>query len=382
METKILISGDYCPIGRVDKYLKEKKYNELFNGFDEITKTVDYAIVNFECPITKSKIKNIKSGPCLKTENLNALEALNFAGFDLLTLANNHIKDYSEKGVLDTIKYAKDKGLDVIGAGANIKEASKSFIKQLNGIRIGFVNIAENEFCAANASLPGAHTFDFINNTKVISELRNKVDKIVLIYHGGREHYQLPTPQQRRRLRYFIDSGVDAIVAHHTHCVSGYEYYDGKPIVYSVGNFIFDYKKKYQQGMWTEGMSVILILKDINSNFNLSLIPHTQGKKDDFTLRLMQNNQKIKFLNMVNDLSSKISNDSLFERAWEDYIISQERGYLPNLYIKNYYLRAFFILGVLPVCFLRSKHNKLILNLVRCETHREILTDVLKIRIK
>ena len=97
------------------------------------------------------------------------------------------------------------------------------------------------------------------------------------------EHYQLPTPQQRRRLRYFIDSGVDAIVAHHTHCVSGYEYYDGKPIVYSVGNFIFDYKKKYQQGMWTEGMSVILILKDINSNFNLSLIPHTQGKKDDFT---------------------------------------------------------------------------------------------------
>ena len=99
-----------------------------------------------------------------------------------------------------------------------------------------------------------------------------------------REHYQLPTPEQRKRLRYFIDWGVDAIVAHHTHCFSGYEYYNNKPIVYSLGNFIFDYKSKYQKGLWTEGMSVILSLEA--DNFKVELIPHLQGRKEDSTLRI------------------------------------------------------------------------------------------------
>lgn len=191
---KFLIAGDFCPIGRTDNYLKEERYHDLLNGFNNIVESVDYAIVNFECPVTKSNIKIEKTGPCIKTENLNAFEALKFAGFDLLTLANNHIQDYSSEGVLDTIKYAQEKVFDVVGAGKNIVEASKPFIQNIRGVRIGFVNIAENEFCTAENNLPGANTFDFIDNTKVIDELKHKVDKVVLIYHGGREHYQLPTP--------------------------------------------------------------------------------------------------------------------------------------------------------------------------------------------
>lgn len=374
---KLLIAGDYCPIGRTDKYLKEERYDDLLNGFNKIVESVDYAIVNFECPVTKSNTKIEKTGPCIKTENLNAFEALRFAGFNLLTLANNHIQDYSSEGVLDTIKYAQEKGFDVVGAGKNIVEASKPFIQEIRGLRIGFVNIAENEFCAAENNLPGANTFDFIDNTKVINELKNKVDKIVLIYHGGREHYQLPTPEQRKRFRYFINCGVDAIVAHHTHCVSGYEYFEGKPIVYSIGNFIFDYKKKYQKGLWTEGMSVILELEDINSNFRITLIPHTQGKEDDSTLRLMQDNQKEEFINKIKSLSETITNDELFLKAWHNYILTQEKFYLSSFYIKNIYLRLFFIYGIFPIFFFRRKHNKLILNLLRCESHNEISKTIL-----
>lgn len=374
---KLLIAGDFCPIKRTDKYLKEERYDDLLNGFDKIVKSVDYAIVNFECPVTKSNTKIEKTGPCIKTENLNSFEALRFAGFNLLTLANNHIQDYSSEGVLDTIKYAQEKGFNFVGAGKNIVEASKPFIQKIRGVRIGFVNIAENEFCAAENNLPGANTFDFIDNTKVINELKKKVDKIVLIYHGGREHYQLPTPDQRKRLRYFINCGVDAIVAHHTHCVSGFEYYNGKPIVYSLGNFIFDYKKKYQKGLWTEGMSVILELEDINSNFRITLIPHTQGKEDDSTLKLMQDNQKEEFINKIKSLSETITNDELFLKAWHNYILTQENFYLSSFYIKNIYLRLFFIYGIFPIFFFRRKHNKLILNLLRCESHNEISKTIL-----
>lgn len=374
---KLLIAGDFCPIGRTDKYLKEERYDDLLNGFNKIVESVDYAIVNFECPVTKSNTKIEKTGPCIKTENLNSFEALRFAGFNLLTLANNHIQDYSSEGVLDTIKYAQEKGFNFVGAGKNIVEASKPFIQKIRGVRIGFVNIAENEFCAAENNLPGANTFDFIDNTKVINELKNKVDKIVLIYHGGREHYQLPTPEQRKRFRYFINCGVDVIVAHHTHCVSGFEYYNGKPIVYSLGNFIFDYKKKYQKGLWTEGMSVILELEDINSNFRITLIPHTQGKEDDSTLKLMQDNQKEEFINKIKSLSETITNDELFLKAWHNYILTQEKFYLSSFYIKNIYLRLFFIYGIFPIFFFRRKHNKLILNLLRCESHNEISKTIL-----
>ena len=98
-----------------------------------------------------------------------------------------------------------------------------------------------------------------------------------------------------------------------------------KEKIYSIGNFIFDYKKKYQKGLWTEGMSVILELENINSNFRITLIPHTQGKEDDSTLRLMQDNQKEEFINKIKSLSETITNDELFLKAWHNYILTQEK---------------------------------------------------------
>lgn len=375
---KILIAGDYCPIGRTDRLLQEEKYSELFNGFEKITKNVDYAVVNFECPVTKSEKRINKTGPCIKTENLNSLKALHFARFNLLTLANNHIQDYSGQGVMDTIGFAEENGFDIVGAGKNRVDASKPYITIIKGIKVGFLNIAENEFCAATDTLAGAYTFDFIENTKAIQELRILVDKIILIYHGGREHYQLPTPEQRRRLRYFIELGVDAIVAHHTHCFSGYEYYNNKPIVYSLGNFIFDYKKKYQKGKWTEGMSVVLSLENKEENFSIELLPHLQGREEDSTLTLLAGKDKDNFLEKVNKLSAIIVDDKAFLKEWKKYIKTQESFYLSSLYVKNLYIRALFMKGILPVSLLKRKLNVLALNLMRCESHREILKNILE----
>lgn len=375
---KILISGDFCPIGRTEDFLKNEDYTALFNGFQEVVKTVDYAVVNLECPITTATQQIEKTGPCIKTENLNALDALKFAGFDLLTLANNHILDYDQQGVTDTLAQVKKYGFDLIGAGENRHESKKALIQEIKGKTIGFLNIAENEFCAATEDSAGAYTFDLIDNLNQIKLLKKRVDKVVLIYHGGREHYQLPSPEQRKRFRYFIESGVDAIVAHHTHCVSGFEYHLGKPIVYSLGNFIFDYKKKYQKGKWTQGMSVILNLD--GENFTVELLPHTQGRANDSTLHLLENNDKKKFLEKVDELNVIIQDDVRFKKEWQQYIESQQKFYLASLYIKNLYIRFLFMKGVLPISILKSKHNNLMLNLMRCEAHHEISKDILTIK--
>jgi len=374
---KILIAGDFCPIGRIDRMLQEKRFAELFNGFQEITSVVDFAVVNLEIPVTTSDCKLDKTGPNLKTDNLNTFAALKYAGFDLLTLANNHIQDFGSIGVNDTIKYATDFNFSTVGAGKNITEAKKPFIKEIGGNKVGFINIAENEFCAATETSAGANPLDIIENSKEIRNLKNKVDYLILIYHGGREHYQLPTPLQRKRLRFFIDCGADAIVCHHTHCYSGFEYYKNKPIVYSVGNFIFDYKSKYQAGKWTEGAAAVLHLE--NGCFNVKLLPYYQGRKKDPTLKLMTGTDELSFQNRIVELNKIIADDQLFHDTWKSYILTQEKFYLASLYVKNFYVRALFSKGLLPISILKSKHNRLLLNLSRCETHREISHNILEL---
>lgn len=371
---KILIAGDFCPIGRTEHFLNNEDYASLFNGYQNIVKEVDYAVVNLECPHTTSNQRISKTGPSIKSENENSFAALRFAGFDLLTLANNHILDYGEGGLMDTIHRAEKFGFEVVGAGKNRDEAKKPLIKDIAGLTVGFLNFAENEFCAATSKFAGAYTLDLIDNFTEIRALKKKVDKVILIYHGGREHYQLPTPELRRRFHFFVESGADAIVAHHTHCVSGYEYHQGRPIVYSVGNFIFDYKKKYQTGKWTEGMSVILNLK--NEDFLVEIVPHYQGRLKQSSLHLLGEEEKKKFLKKIENLNNILADDVRLMEEWQKYLITQEKFYLSSLYLKNIYVRMLFIKGILPASWLRSRHNKLLLNLFRCETHQEITKNI------
>jgi len=374
---KILVAGDYCPIGRVTEMLDNSMNNGLFGGYTEVLKEMDFSIINLECPVTNSSNGILKTGPLLKSENLQSLISLKELGFDLLTLANNHILDYSQDGVLDTIRNAHGVGLETVGAGENLEIASRPYIVNLDNQSVGILNMAENEFCGATIHTAGAFTFDLISILTIIKNIRSTVDKVILIYHGGREHYNLPTPEIRRRFRFLIDSGVDAIVAHHTHCIGGFEYYKDKPIVYSLGNFLFDYKVKYQKGEWIYGYCVKLSSLDKDSPFKIDFIPHMQGEKSDFRLRLLIGEEKNLVLDKIYGLNKIIKDDDKFFQSWYSYLISQRTFYLSSLMIKNKYLRYLFMLRFLPSGFLYSRHNRLVLNLIRCETHHEILKNIL-----
>src|SRR5690625_2385333 len=166
---KILISGDFCPLGRNNELIEKKKFSSLFNGFENLKKekNIDYSIINLECPFTFSSEKIKKTGPNLKTENKNIFKALKFVHFDLITLANNHIQDYGDQGVIDTINKAKKNNFEVIGAGKNLQEARKYLIKNINGCRVGFINIAENEFCQATEFNAGDRKSTRLNSSHV-----------------------------------------------------------------------------------------------------------------------------------------------------------------------------------------------------------------------
>jgi len=370
----VLITGDYCPIGRNEQKIANADYS-FMEPIKEISKKADLVITNLEAPVTASSNKLIKSGPNIKVGE-KALLPLTKAGFKLVTLANNHILDYSEAGLKDTISACEKNNIDWVGAGKNLGQARKPVIYNIKGKKIGILNFAENEFCAAKKNAYGANPINPITNYQDIQETKKKVDYLLVIAHGGREHYQLPTPKQRERYRFYADAGADAVIGHHSHCFSGYEIHNQVPIFYSLGNFIFDYKKKYQKGKWTQGFALTL---NLGEKIDFQLIPYFQGREANPDLTLLNEDEKIEFFKTINNLNESITNDEIFHQKWDTYIESQKRGYKGLLFIQNDYIRAAISRKLLPNWFFHSeRHKTLLLNLLRCETHREIMSDVLE----
>ncbi len=322
MNLKILIAGDYCPIGRSIKSIQEGRGNELFGEFKLITTQADFSIANLEAPLTNANNLIDKSGPNIKA-SIDSLKPLKEIGFDAVTLANNHILDFGKEGLISTLDVCKKEGVKFVGANLNINEARKPLLFNLKNKNIAIINIAENEFCAATESECGANPLNVITNHYDIKKAKEDNDYVLVISHGGREHYQLPSPQLRERYRFFIESGADAVIGHHTHCFSGFEYYNNKPIFYSLGNFIFDYKKKYQTGLWTQGYGVMLNLKQDKIDFDI--IPFNQGRKKNPKLELLNEEERSVFDKRLNELNAIISNDELFDEAWKNYIETQKK---------------------------------------------------------
>ncbi|MDG1572731.1 CapA family protein [Robiginitalea sp. M366] len=370
---EILITGDFCPINRTLNYIETP--NEIFGELLPEINKADLAITNLECPLTSSNSKIVKTGPCIKAPE-SAINFLKEAGFKLVTLANNHIMDFGLEGLEDTLRVCEESGIQTVGANLNKTEAQKPFLTTIEGKKLAVINIAENEFCTATDSLAGANPLDLIQNYQQIIDARKTSDFVIVIYHGGREHYQLPTPRVRNTFRFFIEVGADVVVAHHPHCFSGYEIHRGRPIFYSLGNFIFDFKRKYQKGEWTKGAALRLSLSDGNTNF--ALIPFYQGRQEDPRLKVLLPEQKEQFDSRIKELNRIITTDDLFEAQWRNYIKTQSKGYRNLLRVKNKYLRKLISMGLLPQPLnLQKSHDTLLLNLFKCETHHEIFTAVL-----
>jgi len=146
---KIIVAGDFCPTERVEEHINNQQYSEVFGKIRPIIKSADYAVVNLECPIILTDAKSIqKVGPVLKT-GVDAVKSIQFAGFNMVTLANNHFYDYGDKGVSDTLSTCKEHGVDTVGGGMNLNAATKVFYKEIHGKKIAFINFCEHEFSIA-----------------------------------------------------------------------------------------------------------------------------------------------------------------------------------------------------------------------------------------
>lgn len=208
----------------------------------QIIQNSDIAICNFEAPIIHKDMKPIKKAGPHVYQSKESVQYLKDVGFNFVSLANNHIYDYGQKGIFDTIQELKKFDLEFIGGGVDFEEAYKTTIIEKNGIKIGLLAGCENEFgCLYEEQNRGGYAWLFHHRLEDnIRDLKAKCDFVVFIAHAGVEDIEMPIKEWRDRYKRLCDIGVDVIINHHPHVPQGYEKYNNSLIFYSLGNFYFD----------------------------------------------------------------------------------------------------------------------------------------------
>lgn len=370
----ILIAGDFYPTNRVSESFENNNFSAL-NSIKELCSKVDYSVVNFEGVIVdENSTPIVKQGPCLGcTEKI--IDALKYAGFRGVTLANNHFGDYGANSVAHTISLLSNAGIDFVGGGNNLEEASKILYKDINGSKIAFINFCEHEFSIATSYSGGSNPLNIIKLYNDIRTARKESDYVILISHGGNEMCQIPSPRMKEMFHFFVDAGADAVINHHQHCINGYEVYNGKPIVYGLGNFCFDTNP--DRKLWHKGYLVQLNLMG-GGILYLSTIPYVQCIEQPI-IEVLQGDNQSEFEQEIEYLNTIISNDDkLFEEYQKWNANHSVASVLSSLeFYRGRVLTALYNRHLLPSS-LTKKYLLKLLNNVECEANRDSLIYTLK----
>ena len=371
---KVLVAGDFCPKDRVATIIESGGSVLLLSECEDSIAAADYAIVNFECAVVEGEGEPIqKCGPRLKCSP-KAVKLVKDAGFGCVTLANNHFRDFGDEGVKTTLHYLKDNNIDYVGGGENIHDAETILYKKIEDGTLAIINICENEFSIASSSRAGSAPLDTVKVYRRIVEARKHSDYVLVIVHGGHEHYQLPSPRMKELYCFFIEVGADAVVNHHQHCFSGYEFFHGKPIVYGLGNFCFDWNGK-RGGIWNEGY--LAILDFTSSGVAFEAIPYVQCD-DEPNVVLMEGDKKKMFDDRIDQLNAIIEDDEKLNAELGKYIVSR-KGSIMSIFTPytNRYMRAAASRHWIPYMLPKSKVLDMI-DYISCESQRDITLGYLE----
>ena len=257
---QIFFAGDFCSKPSTSRISVSEELRSLIQS-------CDLKVVNFEVPL-RPEIEM----PYQKTErfyqNDDAPAFLKNLGFNLFQMANNHAFDWGEAGFLKT----KDALGDAAFGAGTYEEAYQVKVVEVKGLRIGFMALSFSAYTGVfddvtNHEGLGCAFVDDLRVNHDIIEAKKGVDYLFILPHDGIEYIDVPLPETMARYRDFIDYGADGVIGTHPHCPQGWETYKGKPIFYSLGNFLFNSKEGYDyratnRPHWYEGLCVMMTIED------------------------------------------------------------------------------------------------------------------------
>jgi len=277
--------GDIMLDRGVELEIKKNGNSDFKFPFLKISKDLKEADIlfgNLEGPISD---KGQKVGSIYSFRmNPKSIEGLLFAGFDILSVANNHMFDYSRVAMEDTFSRLEKAGIDYVGGGFNETEAYAPKIMEVNGstgspqVKIAFLAFANlgSPYWEAQGERSGMALLDKDKLEKSIKNAKNQADLIVVSMHFGDEYKASPTPEQKELARLAVDSGANLVIGHHPHVIQPVEKYQEGYIAYSLGNFIFDqnFSKETMEGLILKVFvengkikEVVPVEFEINQNF-------------------------------------------------------------------------------------------------------------------
>ena len=376
--TKIIIGADIVPTESNMPYFASGEVETLIGSrLLGILKEADFTIFNLEVPLTDRESPIEKCGPNLiaPVSTINGLKNINPYFF---TLANNHILDQGEQGLFSTMQVLNNAGIAYAGAGGNLAEAQKPYIYTADGLKVGMYCCAEHEFSIASESTAGANPFDPLESLDHIHELEEQCDYVVVLYHGGKEHYRYPSPYLQKVCRKMVDKGADIVVCQHSHCIGCEEKWRKGTIIYGQGNFLFDHSKSE---FWQTGLLIEVEID--NETYGIkSTIHYIPIKKSNEKVRLAEGGDALDILSLFNERSSKIQMPNFIENNYEQFAKSMLveylgafAGSLPRLFlyravnkITGYRFSRWFLIHKY------KKRERIVLrNFVECEAHRELM---------
>jgi poly-gamma-glutamate capsule biosynthesis protein CapA/YwtB (metallophosphatase superfamily) len=240
----LLACGDVLFSRTVAKRIEQNGYQWPFRNTRELVSGADIAFCNLENPVSfigtpyPGKPENVTF-----RANPGSLFGLKWAGFDVVSLANNHMNDYGGPAIRETLDYLDMLGISHAGAGVDALSSRRPAIIVRNGTKVAILAYVENEWGVIPAGeQPGVALADPANMAADIAAVRDSEhpDYIVVSVHWGEEHQGLPVSFQKDFGHAAIDAGATLVLGHHPHVLQSLEVYKGHVIAYSLGNFVFD----------------------------------------------------------------------------------------------------------------------------------------------
>lgn len=368
----LLIAGDLVPTkSNIELFNNSNVKSLIGDALFSLLDSTDVRIFNLEVPITDEESPMDKCGPNLiaSTTTINGIKALNPS---LIALANNHILDQGVQGLKSTKNILSKNNIPFVGIGKNSSEASKPYIIKKNGLKIGVYACAEHEFSIATVKTSGANLFDPLESLDHIQKLKEQCDYVIVLYHGGKEHYRYPSPYLQKVCRKITQKGADFVICQHSHCIGCFEKYENSTIIYGQGNFLFD---DSESEFWQTSLLIKIEIKD---TINIEYIPIV---KKENVIRLAEKKVANEILENFNMRSDEILQEGFIEKEYQKFADKNIENYLRNFsgIGKWFYRMNRYLLNGTLMKHKYSKEQLLaIQNFIECEAHRELVLTGLK----
>ena len=252
---KILLCGDVSPTVDNRELFSQGDVQALFNDTAKLFVDRDVCIVNLECALTESENPIQKIGPAIKAP-LGTAQTLAKLGVTHCSLANNHFFDYGRKGAKDSMEALDAAGIGYTGFGENEADSRNNLVIEKDGQSLCVIAVCEHEYSYALEDRMGSRPFDVIDTAEDIKAAKSKYDRVVVLFHGGKEHCRYPSPRLRKVCHLMAKCGADVILCQHSHCIGCYEEIEGCHILYGQGNFHFGKLAHLDKPGWFDCLAV------------------------------------------------------------------------------------------------------------------------------